>query len=102
MRKRLADSLGRSKALEEELGQLQGVAWLVVMEVLVPHPRSSALVTDLLEIPLEAAELITDGVFHSASGVLTSVASHYVTLDFEAVGRGYASRWSTDRLRELG
>jgi hypothetical protein len=30
------------------------------------------------------------------------MASHYLTLDFEVVGRGYTAGWSTDRLRELG
>jgi RecA/RadA recombinase len=33
----LADSLGRSKALEEELSQLQGVARSAVTEVLGPR-----------------------------------------------------------------
>jgi hypothetical protein len=45
--------------------------------------------------------LITDGVFHGASGVLMSVASHLLTLDSEAVGRGYAAWWSADQLCEL-
>jgi hypothetical protein len=30
------------------------------------------------------------------------VASHYPTLDFEAVRKGYTVGWSADRLRELG
>jgi hypothetical protein len=97
-----ADSLERSKALEEELGQLRSVVRSVIMEVLGPHPGLSALVTDLLEIPGEVMGLVTDGVFHVASGVLTSMASHYPTLNFEAVRRGYATGWSADRLRELG
>jgi hypothetical protein len=46
--------------------------------------------------------LIADRVFRGASGVLTLVASHYPTLDFEAVGRGYAAGWFADRLHELG
>jgi hypothetical protein len=98
----LADSFGRSKVLEEELGQLRRAAQSVVTEVLGLRPGSSALAANLSKILGEVAGLITDGVFHNASGVLTSVASHYLTLDFEAVGRGYAVRWSTDQLRELG
>jgi hypothetical protein len=97
----LVDSLGRSKALEEELGHLRSVVRLVIMEVLEPHPRSSALTTNLLEIQGEVTGLVTDRVYHGASGVLASVASHYPTLDFEAVGRGYTAGWSADQLREL-
>jgi hypothetical protein len=74
----------------------------VVTEVLGPRPGSSALIVNLFEIPGEGTGLITDGVFHCASGVLTSVASHNPALDFEAVGRGYAAEWSTDQLHELG
>jgi hypothetical protein len=95
----LADSLGRSKALEEVLSHLRRVSRSVVMEVLGPRPGSSALAADLSEIPGKVAGHITDGVFHGASGVLTSVSLHYPTLHFEAVGR---ARWSADRLRELG
>jgi hypothetical protein len=47
------------------------------------------------------ARLITDEVFHGASGVLTLVASYYSTLDFRAVGRGYAARSSADQLCQL-
>jgi hypothetical protein len=79
------DSSGRSNVLEEELGQLR-----------------SALAADLSGIRGEVMGLVTDGVFHGASGVLTSVVSHYLTLDFEAVRRGYASGWSADRLCKLG
>jgi hypothetical protein len=55
-----------------------------------------ALAADLMEILGEVAGLITDGVFHGASGVLTSVASHHPILDFEAVGRGCTTGWSAD------
>jgi hypothetical protein len=81
----LVDYLGRSKVLQEELGQLRGVARSVVTDVLILRPRSSMLAANLSEIPDEVAGLITDGV---ALGVLTKVASHYPTLDFEAIGRG--------------
>jgi hypothetical protein len=47
----------------------------------------STLIADLSQIPGELADLITDGVFHGASGVLMSVVLHYPTLDFGAVGR---------------
>jgi hypothetical protein len=74
----------------------------VVTKVLGPHLGSSALIADLSEIPGEVVGLITDGVFQGALGVLTSVASHHLTLDFETVGRGYVAGWSVDQLCKLG
>jgi hypothetical protein len=74
----------------------------VVTEVLGPHLGSSALVADLSQILGEVAGLIINRVFHGASGVLTSVALHYPTLDFGVVRRGYATWWSADQLCELG
>jgi hypothetical protein len=68
--------LGRSKAPEEELGQLWSVARSVIMEVLRPHPGSSVLAADLSEIPGKVTVLVTDSVFHVSLGVLTLVASH--------------------------
>jgi hypothetical protein len=94
--------LERNRVLEEELSQLQGAAWSVITEVLGSRPGSSVLVADLSEVPSEVAGLITDGVFHGASRVLTLVASHYPALDFGAVRRGYAAGWSADQLYELG
>jgi hypothetical protein len=73
----------------------------VVTKVLGPRLGSSALVADLSQIPGEVAGLITDGVFHSTSGVLTSVVSHYPNLDFGAIRRGYATGWSANQLYEL-
>jgi hypothetical protein len=73
----------------------------VITEVVEPHSGSSALIADLLQFPGEVAGLITDGVFHGALGVLTSVASHCPSLGFRAVGRGYAARWSTNQRCEL-
>jgi hypothetical protein len=98
----LANSLERSRVLEEELSQIRGAARSMATEVLRPRLGSSVLVTDLSEIPGEVAGLITDGVFHGASGVLMSVASYHQTLNFEAVRRGYAVGWPADQLRELG
>jgi hypothetical protein len=63
---------------------------------------SSALVADLSQILGEVVGLIIDGVFHGAPGVLTWVASHYLTLDFRVVGRCYAAGWSVNQLCELG
>jgi hypothetical protein len=74
----------------------------VITEVLRPRPGSSALVTDLLLILEVVAGLISDGVFHGASRVLTLLASHKPPLDFGAVRRGCTARWSADQLCELG
>ena len=56
----------------------------------------------LTEILDEVRALISNGMFYGASGVLTSVATHYPTLDFAAVCRGYASGWSADEIQALG
>jgi hypothetical protein len=93
--------LERNGILEEELGQLQGTALSVVTEILGPRPKSRALVADLSEIPGEMSEIITDGVLHGTSRVLMSVVSQYPTLDFGAIGRGYAAGWSADQLYKL-
>jgi hypothetical protein len=61
----------------------------------------SALATNLSVIPGELSGLITDGVFHGASGVLTSVASHYPDLDFGRVRRSYAAEWSSNQICKL-
>jgi hypothetical protein len=98
----LADSLERNRVLEEELCKLRGAARSVITEVLGPLPRSSTLVADLSQIPGEVAGLITDVVFHGASGVLTLVASQYPSLYFGAVERGYAAGWSADQPCKLG
>ena len=97
----LADSLERSKVLEEDLSQFQGAAQSVVREVLGPRPGSSVLVVDPIEIPSNVAGLISNGVFRGTSGVLTSMSSHHPNLDFAVMGRGYTTGWTTDQLREL-
>jgi hypothetical protein len=74
----------------------------VVTDVLRPCLGSNAPITDLSQIPGEVAGLITNGVFHGTFGVLMLVVSHFPTLDFGAIERGYAARWSTDQLCELG
>ena len=41
-------------------------------------------------------------MFYGTLGVLTLVATHYLDLDFEAICRGYADGWSTDKINVLG
>ena len=45
----------------------------------------------LAEVPDEVWALISDGVFYGTSGVLTSVATHHLDLDFTAIYSGYAT-----------
>ena len=40
-------------------------------------------------------------MFYEATGVLTSVMTHYPTLDFVAAYRGYANGWSVDEIQAL-
>lgn len=64
-----------------------------MVDVLGPHPAGSLLVEDLGAVPREFDGLISDGVFHGASSLLTSAATHYPDLDFQAIGSGYATGW---------
>ena len=41
-------------------------------------------------------------MFYRTSGVLTSVATHHLDLDFMAIYRGYADGWSADEIHALG
>ena len=46
--------------------------------------------------------LISDGMFYETSGVLASVATHHLDLDFTAIYRGYADGRSADAIHALG
>jgi hypothetical protein len=74
------------------------------MEILELHSDLglSALVANLFIIPGEVSGLIIDRVFHGASGVLMSVASHYPDLEFGPVGRSYTAGCSSNQICELG
>ena len=50
----------------------------------------------LAEVPDEVRALITDGLFYGMSGVLTSVLTYHLDLDFAAVCSGYANGWSAE------
>ena len=41
-------------------------------------------------------------MFYGMMGVLTSVVTHHPDLDFTAIYRGYADRWSVDEIHVLG
>ena len=65
-------------------------------------PSTSTPTIQLAEVPNEVWALISDGMFYGTSGVLTSVVTHYLDLDFVAIYRGYADGWSTDEIHALG
>ena len=56
----------------------------------------------LAEVLNEVRVLISDGMIYRKSGVLTSVATHHLDLDFTAIGRGYADGYSADAIHALG
>lgn len=62
-------------------------------------PSTSTLVVLLAEIPNEVQ---ADSKLFGMSGVLTSVATHYPELDFEATCRGYTDGWSDEEIHVLG
>lgn len=71
---------------------------MVITEVFGSGLSTSVPVVQLAEILEEVRVLIFDGIFYGATGVLTSVATHYPTLDFVDTYRGYASGWSMDKI----
>ena len=62
------------------------------------RPSTSTPAVQLAEVPNEVRALISDGMFYGTSGVLTSVATHHLDLDFAAIYRGYADGWSADKI----
>ena len=81
----LAKSHEERRALEGELDQIRNVAQLVVSEVFGSAPSTSAPAVQLAEVPDAVWDLITSGLFYEASGVLTSVATHHLNLDFATI-----------------
>ena len=85
----LAKSLEERRALEGELDQLRNVAQVIVSKVFGLAPSTSTPAIQLAELPNEVRALISDGMFYRTSGVLTSVATHHLDLDFTAICSGY-------------
>ena len=75
---------------------------MVVSEVFGSGLSTSMPAVQLEEVPNEVWALISDGMFYGTSGVLTSMATHYPDLDFAAIYRGYADRWSTNEIHAHG
>ena len=92
----LAKSLEERRALERELDQMRNVAQVIVSEVFGSAPSTSTPAVRLAEVPDEVQALISDGMFYGTSGVLTSVATHHLILDFAAIYSGYAKGLSME------
>ena len=75
---------------------------MVVSEVFGSGPSKNTPAVQLVEVPNEVWVLISDGMFFGTSGMLTSVVTHHLDLDFVAICRGYADGWSTDEIHALG
>ena len=65
------------------------VAQVVVSEVFGSASSTSMPAVQLVDIPNEVRVLISDGMFYGTLGVLTSVVTHYLDLDFIAIYRWY-------------
>ena len=98
----LAQSLEERCVLEGELNQIRNIVQVLVSEVFGSGPSTSTPAIQLVEVPNELRVLISDGMFYETSGVLTSVATHYLDLDFMAIYRGYADGWSAYEIHALG
>ena len=53
----------------------------------------------LAEVPDEVRALITNGLFYGASGVLTSVATYHLDLDFATIYSGNDDGCSTEDIQ---
>ena len=98
----LAKSLEERRALEGELDQMRNVTQVVVSEVFGSAPSTSTPAIRLAEVPDEVWALTSDRRFYGTSGVLTSVVTHHLDLDFAAICSGYADGWSPDAIHALG
>jgi len=56
----------------------------------------------LAEVPDEVQAFISDGIFYGTLGVLTSVTTHHLDLDFAAIYSRYADGWSPEAIHALG
>ena len=65
-------------------------------------PSTSASAVQLAEVLDEDWDLIKSGLFYEASGVLTSVATHHLNLDFATICSGYAEGLSTEDIQLIG
>ena len=97
----LTKSLDEWRALEGELDQICNVAQLIVSEVFGSAPSTSAPVVQLAEVPDVVKDLVRSGLFYGASGVLTSVATHHPSLDFDTIYCGYAEGLSTEDIQSI-
>ena len=77
--------------LRGELNQIHNIAQVVISEVFGSVPSTSTPAVQLAEVPNEVQTLISDRMFYGTSGVLTSVATYHLDLDFAAICRGYAN-----------
>ena len=64
-------------------------------------PSTSAPAIRLAKVPDEVQALITDGLFYGTSGVLTSVATYHLELDFATICSGYADGCSMEDIQSL-
>ena len=97
----LAKSLEERHALEGELDKIRNVSQLVISEVFGSAPSTSTPAILLAEVLDEVWALITHGLFYGASGVLTSVETYHLNLDFTTICSRYADGCSTVDIQSL-
>ena len=97
----LAKSHEERHALKKELDQLHNVAQVIVSEVFELAPSTSTPAIWLAKVLDEVRALITDELFYGTSGVLTSVATYHLDLDFAAIYSGYADGWNVEDIHSL-
>ena len=98
----LAKSCEERRALEGDLDQIRNVARLIVSEVFGSAPSTIAPAVQLAEFPDAVKDLVRSGLFYGASGVLTSVATYHLDLDFATICVRYAEGLSMGDIQSIG
>ena len=88
--------------MDNQLAALTTSGWALYDVVLRAGRGNAQLVLRLDEARLQVDPLISEGIRCDIHAALTLVGSHYGSIDFDAVGRGYAPGKSDSYILAIG